>query len=251
MQITLVLLIISLMTLAHADPYDPTNPNSEKSSPVTIPIKPAEVAPKKEKNFDARKAKKFHLALGLGYQLAGEKAKFDRTQYSDGVGGEISGEAELEFRRTYSFVIDGRILPIDSWGIIAGLNHEGERELIGGQITWGGVVYPVYTGDRAPKLQFTTAFLAATYRWKQFYLPFGFNYSSVKLSVPDGYNGSSTVTGAMGAQIGVGFMSTDHIAVELYGWVTNMNWKDKLGIEVVDYGSGTFQSLLLVAKYIF
>jgi hypothetical protein len=240
----IVLILFSLGLNSRAETYDPANL-------VALPTKPEETKPIQVKSFDKARSKKFHVGLGFGHQLVTGKSKFHSYHRTDTLGADQSGYAEFKYKPTYMFQIDARILPIRSWGFIAGLNYEGEREFDGGKITIDGNTYTYYGWDGGPKIQFATLFASAAYRWTQFYIPFGLNYSFAHYKAPSGYSGATTTSGGPGAQLGMGFMSTDHIAVEFYGWLTSAWLKESAGGNSVNFGYGTFPTLLLLVKYLF
>jgi hypothetical protein len=193
---------------------------------------------------------RWHFVLGLGHMIGGGKGQFDDATYSSSTD-FIAGEAEFEYSKTYALIAEGRYLPPNSWCFLGGLNYEGEREFERGELRGDGETITLTGGSGASKVQFTTLYASAAYRWKEFYLPFGLNSSGVKFTPARGFTGSHSASGGLGAQAGMGWMIQDRFAVEVYTWVTSMKLKTSASGATIDYGQGYFQSFLLVGKFAF
>lgn len=190
---------------------------------------------------------RWQFALGLGYMLSTQDGKF-----SDARAGATTGEAEFDYEKTYSLIAEARYLPANDWGVLLGLNYEGQRQFDGGTIKGGGVVVTLTGGSDASKVQFSTLYASAAYRWNEFYLPFGLNYSVVKFTpASTGGNQAYDASGELGAQLGVGWFFEEHFAIELHSWVTGMNLRTGSGAAEIDFGSGIFPHLFLMGKYAF
>lgn len=196
--------------------------------------------------FDNR----WQFGLGVGVMLTDTSATYDDIKVHSG-SSTISGSAELEYKRTGSLALEGRLTPQNSWGFILGLNVEGRRELKKAKFKVSGVTDTVVGGSGSSKVQFTTFYGNALYRWNQFYIPFGLNVSVVRFSPADDYDGSSEARGQIGGQLGIGYMFTEHMALEAFSWVTGMSLKSEESGTETDYGTGTFSSLVLFGKYAF
>lgn len=77
------------------------------------------------------------------------------------------------------------------------------------------------------------------------------NYSIVNFEPADGYSGSFSANGDIGAQLGLGFIASDKLAFEIYSWVTSAESKSTTSTEHLDYGKGLFPSIRIAAKYLF
>lgn len=192
----------------------------------------------------------WHLSLGLGYILTVPSATFSDITETTG-GTTYSGNADLKYKPTYELMVEAQKLPAQHWGLMAGLNYEGERELDSGTVTISGTSVGLSGGSGASKVQFTTVYGNAVYRWDEFYIPFGLNYSLLKFTPASGATESYSANGGVGAQLGVGWRFPNNIELEAYSWVTSMNLKDSGSSTSVDYGNGYFPSLRVYLKYVF
>jgi hypothetical protein len=192
----------------------------------------------------------WRFAGGLSYMISASSAKFDNMSVTSGTLTE-TGSASLDYSQVFSIAIEWRRSPKFSWGFSGGLNYEMERTFEGGKITSGGTTVTLSGGSGASKFQFTTLYGNAAYRWDTFYIPMGFNYSIVTFTPASGATGTSTPTGQIGAQLGIGNYFSDNFALELFSWVTATKLKSTSGSSTVDYGLGTFPSLRFGFKYIF
>lgn len=206
--------------------------------------------PTESKPFIKEDSAAWHWGLGAGLMLAAAGGKFNDAKFT-GTGGTITGSADLEYSKVLSLLIEGRMLPRDSWGTLIGLNHEFERNFEGGTISGGGTTVTMSGSGNVSKMQFTTLYASAAYRWETFYLPFGLNFNSVTFTPASGATGNSSASGSVGVQLGGGWMISPTFAVEAYSWVTSMKLKATNTTDTLDYGIDNFGSLRVFGKFIF
>lgn len=187
------------------------------------------------------------FAVGLGLTLFNH-ADFSSLWYHD-PGLDLHGEASLTFKQALALSFEARRTPAHAWGILGGLHFESERKLHRGSIILGPFVAPLDVGDE--KVQVSTLYVSAVYRWQTFYLPFGLNISSVKYTPSSGFTGTYDATGTVGGQLGAGWLLSDHFAFEIYSWVTGIDLQLSEGNSTVDYGNGTFANFFVNGKYLF
>lgn len=235
----------------------PTNSINGVATPDLSPASPQRAAvqqpsaspmptPASQPHFE----KKWRISAGFGYMLTNQNAQFSNATYIGG-GSTVNGSASLNYGSTYVVDLEARYLPTDSWGFIGGLNYEGQRQFKSGTLQGGGYNIDLVGGSGASKVQFITLYANAAYRWGAFYLPFGLNFSNASFTQASGASGTSSASGGVGAEVGVGYMASHNVAVELYSWVTSMSLNTVESGDSINYGSGYFQSDILVLKYVF
>lgn len=210
----------------------------------------AQEQPKPQKQVTSEDKWKF--AIGLGYMVSTSDGSFDDVTYIDtSVPISILGTSDLGYSATHSIILEGRKLPSNDWGFAGGLSYEGEREFDSGVLSGDGITVILTGGSDPSKIQTTTLYGSAVYRWNMFYLPLGLNYSLAKFTPAAGFTGSYDVGGGLGAQLGAGWLVSNQFAAELHSWVTALKLKSVDGTETLDYGTGHFRSLVFSMKYVF
>ncbi len=53
------------------------------------------------------------------------------------------------------------------------------------------------------------------YRWNEFYIPLGFNYTAIRFTPAAGYTGGYEYFGGFGAQLGLGLQVSDALSLEM------------------------------------
>lgn len=176
---------------------------------------------KKNSGFSSRNGDSWHFGAGFSY---GGKAN---AKWEKGKVTSISNEAttELEFDSASTFALEARKMSRNSWGVMLGYALEEERAITNYTFSLAGSSISINTSGSA-KLKNSFAYLNAVYRWKYFYLPFGFNYSSIKFT-PASNNSSVTwnFSGALGGQLGVGYYISENVALELLSRVLGVGLK--------------------------
>lgn len=187
---------------------------------------------------------KWRFAIGLGQNLYSGDGEFNEGTVS-GSGVSLSFKMTMKLENATSIILEGRKLPVASWGYLGGLNYELARSIKSGTITINGTTNQVDGGG--DKLQFATLYGSVAYRWQDVYLPFGININVVKWNT----SASVKVSNGSGVQLGVGWLFNDNLALELQSWVTSFSFIQSEGGLTLDAGRGIFPSLRVMAKYVF
>ena len=211
---------------------------------------PAAAAPAAAAPAEDEEAR-WQIGVGLGYQLGAADARFDNAEYYSSGTGTIKGEARLRYKRAFAIALEGRNVPRMGWGFIGGIQLEGEREFESGALRGGGVEVMLSGGSDPSRIQFTTLYGSAVFRWNEFYLPFGLNLSQAKFKAAGGFTGTVQASSGIGAQLGAGWRFSDLFVLEAYSWVTSFRLRSTSSTETLDYGLGTFSSLFLIGKFTF
>lgn len=160
----------------------------------------------------------------------------------------MSGDAEVDVKNGLALDLSARYMPKQSWGFIAGLTYDFKREFDGGELTLEGQKFIFDEGGDNDEIQVTVIYANAVYRWNEFYLPFGLNYSFVDY---EAVGGGVDADGGIGAQLGIGYMLSDNFALELMSRATTLELGAKGGGYSIKFKEGMLTSALLIAKYIF
>jgi hypothetical protein len=187
-------------------------------------------------------------AIGVGASLnTSATLHFNQVTVSTGVGSYI---VEMQAEDVASIELEARNMDQQSWGFIGGLTYDFERKFTGGRITGFGGTVTLGSTDPA-KLKTSVLSANAAYRWENFYLPFGLNYSFVKYTPPASFTGEVSVGGGLGGQLGVGYYISDSIVLEATSRAVLVKLKSTSSSGDVDYGTGYLSSLLLTGKMLF
>lgn len=198
----------------------------------------------KKNNDDIEYEKKWNFILGIGYMIASSDGRFDDANYSTS-GLSIASSAKLSYSKVASLDIGIRNVEKNSWGFLGGLNYAFDRKFEDGSI--GSIKVTSTSGSS--KIQFTTLYANAVYKWNRLFVPFGLNYSIVKYTPASGFSGTFSESGGIGAQAGVGWEFDKSISLELYSWITAVKLTASSGNEKLELGTGYFPSLNAFVKY--
>lgn len=186
--------------------------------------------------------------FGLGLSLGTDAT----VEYEDIIteSGE-KGSAELDYSNVLSLEFDARYMQKYGWGFIGGLTIDGKRKLTGGNVKISGHNLAVPSDDPS-KIQSTVLYANAVYRWEDFYIPFGLNYSFIEYDVPSASTSSVDASGAIGGQFGIGYYATSNLALELYGRTIGIRLKSATdGATDIDFGKGSIRTAQFAVKYFF
>ncbi len=155
-------------------------------------------------------------------------------------------DTELNFEPALSFGYEFRESKEDSWGKAFGATYHMERELESGNINGTEL-----TVSDPSKISMLRVYANAIYRWKNFYIPFGINFTSVNYTAPSDYTGNVDSTGGIGFNLAFGYYIDDKICIE-YGAHSNL-WglEGTSGSTSIDYGDGALAVATLRLKYKF
>lgn len=237
-NIALLSCLLFLSTTAFAQDAAAGSPGAP---PVAQPAPQAE-APKPERQW--------RFGLGVGYQLATSAAQFNNVSVVGG-GQQVSATGSLTYNQTYVLSAEGRFVRKHAWGFIGGLDYEGQRQFQSGSFSGGGQTVQLTGGSGASKVQFTSVYASAVYRWEDFYLPFGLNFSFINFTPAAGATATGTTQGGVGAQIGIGYQFNDWFALEAYSWATAMQLNIADSSTSLSTGTGYVPDFVLFAKFLF
>ncbi|MDZ4057238.1 MAG: hypothetical protein U1D69_09765 [Polynucleobacter sp.] len=159
-------------------------------------------------------------------KVANRKTKFvvglafsGRTS-SSGTGGTASGligtfTSEFEYKEGFSVSAEMRDSPSNSWGYGVGITYDSNKELDSGTFSSGGTTLILTSAGGASKIGSTSLEVNAIYRWNEFYVPFGLNYTAIRFTPASGYTGGYDVEGGFGAQLGFGVHVSDAVSLEM------------------------------------
>ncbi len=235
----LLSLFIACRCLAEETPV----PNTE------VPNPPKPINAETEKPNTTRLPWTF--GAGIGY-VTKSTATFDSMTLVDGANNvTYKGSGSLDYEPAFTVSVEARKLAESSWGFIGQVYYDSDRKVTGGSVKSGNYS-AVFTGENPSKLQLIVVSGSAAYRWHDFYLPFGLNYS-IPTFTPSktSTNDSDTIQGGIGAQLGVGFYVSDNAALELSSRATSVSFKSKTGSTVLDWGTGNITNLIFGAKFFF
>lgn len=204
-------------------------------------------------------------------EITNQKTDSGFDQWQFGIGGSFSAstklkfpegtvdsnkfDADLDYSGGLSVELEARLMKPVSWGFQGGVVFDGERKLTGGLISTADERVTLSSADPS-KIQATIIYGNAVYRWNQFYLPFGFNISSIKYTTPSNFSGTSSANGGLGAQLGVGVYINDNFVMEAFSRVvtvklTSENKNDLNEMVNTNWGTGSLSNIMITAKYIF
>ena len=190
----------------------------------------------------------WRLSVGLSYSLQTQE-NFNSSSLPS-----VSSNAKAQFNleNGIAFELDARLLAQKSWGLISGFNIDLGRAVTSGTLTSSSGTAFSYSTVDSPKLQTTLLYAEVAYRWKHLYIPFGINYGIFKYSPRSIFSGSTSTTGGLGAQLGIGSYLLSQLPIELtYRMIPITHSLTPTSGVVEDYGSGFLTSLLLTAKFVF
>lgn len=213
-------------------------------TPVLSPDNKKVMEDKSSREYSVTDDGAWHFALGGGLSL-GHTAFFSEGTVS---GSTDKFDALITFGPTVELVAEARWMRPYAWGFTGGLQLGSEAKADKYEIKQGGTTTK---GDADAKIQLTTLYGNAVYRWHWIYLPFGLNVTSVKMTPSSGYTGSIDSKGGIGTQVGVGFLVHPNIALETHMFINNWKLEGKSGTTTFDYGTGSLFSWKLQAKYVF
>lgn len=156
----------------------------------------------------------------------------------------------LDYGNSQGLELDYRKLQKNSWGFIGNLSYNLERSVTFLSITYSGGSFSSDVSSPS-KIQITELMANAAYRWDNFYIPVGLNYSMVKFVPASGFSGSHSASGGLGWQLGLGFYTSDNFALELVSKSTLVKLSSTSSGITTNYGTGTMSSTNLMGKYFF
>jgi hypothetical protein len=185
-----------------------------------------------------------------GYNV-GNKAKFGSIK---GTVSNIPVTGNYEASVESAFYIGGGAIyaPTHSLGFSSSLVFEMKRDISGYSATVNGnSVTSTYTNK--PLFQFMYVETNGLYRLEQFYFLGGVNYSIPSFTPSSGSSSALEVSGALGWQVGVGFVVNENLHLNGY-WkrlAAEASEKDASISADLQYGTGNLDGLAFQANYLF
>lgn len=185
------------------------------------------------------------IKFGVGVHIAAGNS----LTYSDAnfrvSGVSTDAEVKYEWEAALGLSIEVAMMEPESWGFSAGYQFEGAHKIDQVTMESGGTTYSGKGADF--ELQVSDVYANAIYRWDQLYLPFGLNYSFVK--VKNAPLALKDVEGGVGMQVALGVNLTEHLAAEFGVRVLMVNANGQtIGTDTADLGRGAMGSAILGLK---
>lgn len=201
---------------------------------------------------DSGNSSKWRFAVGLG-SSTNIKQTFDKVKVSDNSGFD-TGTITYEWQSTPEITLSLIKSVSNSWGKSVNFTYVTQQKLTGASYTidgGGGGTLVITDPAKSESYILDSSWF---YRWNSFYLPFGFNYSVHKYTLPTSSTGYSVdVTGGLGAQLGIGFFLGNKFSIEVKSRALNYNLSFKnpsANNYKGDFGSSYLSSLHLTLKFI-
>lgn len=180
-------------------------------------------------------------AANFGGQLS-----FNRATVSTSTSFTDSAEVRYDSDSTFSGGLEVAYVGPHAWGINAGIGLDTTHKLGEVTVNANGQVGTGTVGNNT-NVDVTFAYVNALYRWEQFYFPFGFNLSRVRISNPP--VALENLRGGLGIQLGLGVFITETLAAEILVRGIGVTAERKVvGATTIDFASGSLTTIGLVLK---
>lgn len=213
----------------------------EKQKPTPFWVDPVE-----RRDRDDRLRFAIAPYMGLGTSLETDNIYYNQVGQPTAYGG-----GNIDTNPAPGVAVEIYRTPKNGFGWSTGVSYEFQRSLsdlnayanynfIGGS----------FQGPE-PTLSLLTIYANLVYRLEDFYFPFGLNYTIPSLSGGGNTFGNTTLTGDIGLQIGMGYMFSDHWALEF--WIENiyLDGNTNTGAATIDYNGLSFIDPLFRLRYSF
>lgn len=203
-----------------------------QASPQTSVLE-SEKSKSQADELDASSSRKPKFVVGLAFS--------GRTTAS-GTGGTTTGlvgtfTSEFEYKEALSISLEMRNTPQHSWGYGFGLTYDATRDLDSGSFSSGGTTLLISTAGGASKIGATSFEGNAIYRWNEFYIPLGLNYTAMRFTPVPGYTGGYDIEGGFGVQLGFGVHVSDAVSLEMMSRASAYALKSSQGGTSTNYGN--------------
>lgn len=244
-----LLLALSFETRAQTQKKAPSSRRAPATSTKAASAPASKPPAAKAAEPEETRADGYRWFAGVGHHGA-TNARFNSASISvDGFG---STPGTATFNITPSFEIRGGIFhaPRDGWGFTGAITYQSKRELTGVDMVFGGgVVQGTYS--EKPTIQVTLLEFSGLYRWEEFYLPFGANYSFPQFTAASDDPGSTTMSGGLGLEVGAGWILRDRFVLTALWKGVGLRAKTEVGGITYNYGDGMATGVTLQASYLF
>lgn len=191
---------------------------------------------------------RFGLGLSLRADQTAEADIYARNLSNSQV---LTGDAEFDVKTGIALEADVRYMRKNNWGFLGGLSIGLSSEVDGGKITINGTTSTSSGGSADPdEVRVSYIHANAVYRWNEFYIPFGVNFSVIDY---DATGFDINADGGSGYQFGVGYLFNDNLAIEIMRVTTrfDISYTDTSNNIYIEFNEGFLTSYDLSVKYIF
>jgi len=188
---------------------------------------------------------RFRVNVEAFYNFAGTGYSSNATEVTNGFSGQGGLSADMD--NAAGFAAEVFMAQPFGWGFDAGLSYDLVRN-INDFNDPSTTIY--YTGSK-PTIQFTTLYGNAVFRRQIFYLPLGLNYTIPTFSggANNGALTSTTVTGNVGFQFGIGFLLGRRFSIELMDRILHFQATSSNNNVSVNWGDVYLSGLQLNLKF--
>jgi hypothetical protein len=236
-KIFVLLFLSSILNLAFAQEAQETDASLPQVADTEAIIEDAddsqETPPTKE-----QKKIKWRVGVGVAFNV-NPSAKSDLRVNNRSTAQTVTGEAEFDMDDVASFELDFRRSPSHDWGFIGGLSLSTKTDITSGSITLNGNTVTFSESGQADQVSWAVFSGSIVYRWNEFYIPFGLNFSLIEY---DAQGITVDATGGLGAQLGIGFLISHHFSIELLS--------KAIAYDISYYDSSTNLDIMLEEGYI-
>lgn len=227
----------SLLSASAVNPNAPIpqiqNQVASEPKPQTANSKSEPETPRKDFESDLSPTRKPKFVVGLAFS--------GRTSAS-GTGGTGTGvigtfTSEFEYKEGLTVSLEMRDSPSNSWGYGFGITYDSTREFDSGSFSSGGTTITTTSSGGASKIGSTSFEANAIYRWNEFYIPLGLNYTAMRFSPVPGYTGGYDIEGGFGAQFGLGVQVSDAVSLEMMSRASAYSLRASQGTSSINYGN--------------
>jgi len=183
---------------------------------------------------------KFSLSIAKD---TSNKISFDGANYTNG-SSQASGSITFDLENGVDLMAALAYSPENSAGFLVGYTLQPTREAKGGTVTVNGDSTD-FTYSESPNFKFNIFETDVLYRWTYFYMFGGLNYSDPSLNWISGSSWSVTCQGALGYQLGIGFMPSNYWRFDLLYREISASVKIENATETNDYGLGHMDGFVL------
>jgi hypothetical protein len=177
------------------------------------------------------------VVLSFGFN-SGTEYKYNDFDYYSG-GSFLTGEYTLEVDPAFHFALGVMVARKHSWGAYVGISRESKRNVNSETVSINGITMTSTITGEKPSFTNTLLEFNSLYRWDQFYLPFGLNYSILSFSPADApANWTFEAEGSMGAQVGFGVFANDNVHFEFYTQVITNTLEITTPTETFKFNTG-------------
>lgn len=206
----------------------------------------AKEAEKLNRDLEHEDAKPRKIKILIGAAFSGRTSASGSSGTATGLIGTFN--SEFEYKEGFTLSLEMRDSPSHSWGYGVGISFDSTRELEAATFTSGGTTLIASSAGGASKIGSTAFELNSIYRWNEFYIPFGLNYTAIRFTPAAGYTGGFDVAGGFGAQLGFGLQPTESVSFEMISRASTYSLRTIQGTNSANYGNLIFSIITFGIK---